>query len=312
MAGVTRTRPESAEQLRKVHHGERVVDPSTGLTRLDLARYYVEVAPWMLPHLQGRPAYIRRAPHGIGEPTVFLQHPHGLRGLRGTDPALWPGHEPAIALATAGDLFAAVQVGMVEVHTWNSTARAIGQPDRLVFDLDPGEGVAWPQVQEAALLVRALLRELGLQSWLKTSGGKGLHLWVPLAPAWDYATAKGFSQAVVQHMARAIPQRFVAKSGPRNRVGRVFIDYLRNGWVQSTAEAFSARARAGLGVSMPIAWEELPRIEGGNHFDIVSASRHLAQSRVDPWAAYWTTAQELGPAMDRLGFTPPGPQTVAS
>jgi bifunctional non-homologous end joining protein LigD len=148
----------------------------------------------------------------------------------------------------------------------------------------------------------------GLQSWLKTTGGKGLHLWVPIAPAWDYETAKDFSEAVVQHMARTIPQRFVAKSGPRNRVGRVFIDYLRNGWVQSTAEAFSARARPGLGVSMPIAWDELPRVQAGDHWNISTAIDRLAGLRADPWAAYWTSAQDLGPAMERLGFAPADPK----
>jgi bifunctional non-homologous end joining protein LigD len=293
-----------AHVLRTVTHGSRVIDPSTGLTKLDMVRYYVEVAPWVLPHLKGRPAYIRRAPSGITGPMVFLQHPEGLRGLRGTDPALWPGHEPAIAFDTPEDLFAAAQLGMIELHTWNSTARAIAQPDRLVFDLDPGEQVPWPQVREAAALVRTLLQELGLRSWLKTTGGKGLHLWVPLAPRWDYDTAKDFSEAVVQHMARTIPQRFVAKSGPRNRVGRIFIDYLRNGWVQSTAEAFSARARPGLGVSMPVAWEDLPAITGSDQWNIVSAIDHLARLKTDPWADYWTTPQELAPAMARLGFTP--------
>ena len=308
-AAVERERPATASapaapMLRKVTHGKRVVDPSTGFTKLDVVRYYVEVAPWVLPHLQGRPAYIRRAPLGIAEPMVFQQHPQGLRGLRGTDPALWPGHDPAIAFDTPEDLFAAAQLGMIEVHTWNSTARAIAQPDRLVFDLDPGDDVPWPQVQEGALLLRALLQELGLQSWLKTSGGKGLHLWVPIAPECDYDTAKDFSEAVVRHMARTIPQRFVAKSGPRNRVGRIFIDYLRNGWVQSTAEAFSARARPGLAVSMPIAWDELPRVRGGDHWNIVSAIEYLAGLPGDPWFGYWNTPQDLRAAMDRLGFQP--------
>ena len=293
-----------APLLRKVTHGSRVIDPASGLTKLDMVRYYVAVAPWVLPHLQGRPAYIRRAPLGIAEPMVFQQHPDGLRGLRGTDPALWPGHEPAIAFDTVEDLFAAAQLGMIELHTWNSTAAAIREPDRMIFDLDPGEDVTWPQVQEAALLMRTLLQELGLQSWLKTSGGKGLHLWVPLRPEHGYDTVKDFSEAVVQHMARTIPQRFVAKSGPRNRVGRIFVDYLRNGWVQSTAEAFSARARPGLAVSMPVDWEELPRLRGGDHWNIVSAMARLEGLRKDPWAAYWKQPQALAPAMDRLGFQP--------
>jgi bifunctional non-homologous end joining protein LigD len=296
-----------AEALARVTHGSRVIDPSTGLTKLDVVRYYAQVAPWVLPHLQGRPAYIRRAPLGIAEPMVFQQHPEGRRGLRGTDPALWPGHAPAIAFDTPDDLFAAAQLGMIELHTWNSTARAITQPDRIVFDLDPGENVPWAHVQEGALLLRTLLQELGLQSWLKTSGGKGLHLWVPIAPRWDYDAAKGFSEAVVQHMARTLPQRFVAKSGPRNRVGRIFIDYLRNGWVQSTAEAFSARARPGLAVSMPVAWEDLPQVTGGDHWTIVTAIDHLARIDADPWADYWKAAQKLEGAMKTLGFTPSHP-----
>jgi bifunctional non-homologous end joining protein LigD len=293
---------ETGHATLKLTHGSRVIDPSTGLTKMDMVRYYAQVAPWALPHLQGRPAYIRRAPLGIAEPMVFQQHPEGLRGLRGTDPALWPGHDPALAFATAEDLVAAAQLGMIEIHTWSSTDRAIAQPDRVIFDLDPGENVPWAQVQEAALLVRALLDELGLQSWLKTTGGKGLHLFVPLQPDQPYEAVKDFSEAIVQHIARTIPQRFVAKSGPRNRVGRIFIDYLRNGWVQSTAEAYSARARPGLGVSMPVRWEELASITRGDHWNIVSAIEHLRQRKSDPWADYWKKPQRLADAMRRFGF----------
>jgi bifunctional non-homologous end joining protein LigD len=206
---------------------------------------------------------------------------------------LWPGHDPAIAFAAPEDLVAAAQIGMVEVHTWNSTARAIGNPDRIVFDLDPGEGLAWEAMREGAQLLRALLEELGLQSWLKTTGGKGLHLFVPLKPDRDYEAVKGFSQAVVQHMAATLPSRFVAKSGPRNRVGRIFIDYLRNGWVQSTAEAYSARARPGLGVSMPVGWEELPRIERADQWNIITAAQRLESLGKDPWERYWKTRQKL-------------------
>jgi len=297
----------------KVTHGSRVIDPSTGLTKLDLVRYYAQAASWALPHLKGRPAYIRRAPLGIHHRMIFQQHPDGTRGLRGTDPALWPGHDPAIAFDSAEDLVAAAQLGMVELHTWNSTDRAITKPDRIVFDLDPGEGLPWAELQQAALLLRALLQELELKSWLKTTGGKGLHLFVPLKPRHGYETVKAFSQAVVEHMARTIPQRFVAKSGPRNRKRRVFIDYLRNGWVQSTAEAFSARARPGMGVSMPIKWEQLPSILGSAQWTIATAPQYLAALKRDPWAGYWKARQELDPAMAKLGFKPRrSPRATAS
>jgi bifunctional non-homologous end joining protein LigD len=174
----------------------------------------------------------------------------------------------------------------------------------MVFDLDPGEGTEWRQVQEAALLMRALLAELELEAWLKTSGGKGLHVVVPLAPRLDYDTVKAFSQAIVQHLANTIPSRFVAKSGPSNRVGKLFVDYLRNGRGATTAAAFSARSRPGLGVSMPVSWDELPKLKSGAQWTIATAREHLSFQTIDPWAAYWTTRQSASAGMKRLGFKP--------
>jgi bifunctional non-homologous end joining protein LigD len=170
----------------------------------------------------------------------------------------------------------------------------------VVFDLDPGEGVPWAQLQEAALLLQVLLQELGLQCWLKTSGGKGLHVVVPIRREHGYDTVKAWSQAAVQHMARTIPQRFVAKSGGANRVGRIFIDYLRNGHGATTATAFSARARPGLGVSMPIAWEQLRAVKSGAQWSIATAREYLSVQPSDPWADYWKAKQSLTAAMARL------------
>jgi bifunctional non-homologous end joining protein LigD len=308
----TRLRQAQPERLRstvdlsrfRVTNPDRVLDPSTGLTKLDMVRYYVEVAPWLLPHLHGRPAYMRRAPKGIEAPMPFQQHTLEMKGLRGTDPKLWPGHDPAIAFESVEDLAAAAQLDMVEIHTWNSTARAITLPDRMVLDLDPDENLPWAQVRQAAELVRTLLQELGLRGWLKTTGGKGLHVFAPLAPELRYPQVKAFSESLVLHLARTVPQLFVAKSGPRNRVGKVFIDYLRNGWVQSTAETLSARGKPGLGVSMPIAWEQLDDVAHGAHWTIADAVPYLKRRRRDPWVDYWTTPQSLLGAMRRLGHSP--------
>jgi bifunctional non-homologous end joining protein LigD len=150
-----------------------------------------------------------------------------------------------------------------------------------------------------------LLSELGLESWLKTSGGKGLHVVVPLAPRFDYDTVKAFSQAVVQHLAKTIPSRFVAKSGASNRVGKLFVDYLRNGHGATTATAFSARARPGLGVSMPVSWDDLPKLKSGAQWTIGTAREYLSFQGADPWADYWTTRQSLNAAMKTLGFVAP-------
>jgi bifunctional non-homologous end joining protein LigD len=292
-------RKSAVHPTMKVSHGSRVIDKSTGLTKLDLVRYYAEVASWALPHLKGRPIFARRAPNGIDSAMVFQEHPQGLPGLRGTDPKLWPGHEPAIAIDTAEDLVTAAQMGVVELHTWNSTVKAIDLPDRMMLDLDPGEGVPWPQVREAALLLKALLQELGLKSWLKTSGGKGLHLAVPIRPEYDHREVKAFSKALVEHLTRTIPQRFVAQSGASKRVGRVFVDYLRNGPSQTTVAAFSARTRPGLGVSITVDWDELESLEGGAQWNIATAPAFL-DGRKDPWAGYWRSKQSLRKAMERL------------
>jgi bifunctional non-homologous end joining protein LigD len=159
--------------------------------------------------------------------------------------------------------------------------------------------VAWPQVQEAALLVHTLLEELGLRSWLKTSGGKGLHLAVPLKPQFDHREVKAFALKVVEHLVRTIPQRFVAKSGAGNRVRKIFVDYLRNGPAQTTVAAFSARARPGMGVSVTLAWDELQQLQGAAQWDIRSAPAFLA-GRKDPWAGYWRSRQSLAKAMKLL------------
>jgi bifunctional non-homologous end joining protein LigD len=290
----------------KVTHGDRVIDKSTGLTKLDLVRYYESVAEWMLPHLKGRPVSLVRGPSGVEGQLFFQKHDDKLSipGLRELDAALWPGHASLLEIPDAQALVNAAQMNVIEFHTWNSTVRHIDQPDRMVFDLDPGDGVAWSRVQEATTLTRTLLTELGLQGWLKTSGGKGLHIVVPLAPKLDYDTVKGFSQAVVQHLARTIPSRFVAKSGPANRVGKVFVDYLRNGHGATTAAAFSARARPGLGVSMPVDWDDLPALKSGAQWSIATAREYLSFQRADPWAGFWAAKQRLTVAFKLLGHVP--------
>jgi bifunctional non-homologous end joining protein LigD len=173
----------------------------------------------------------------------------------------------------------------------------------VTFDLDPGEGVHWPQVQEAAQLVHAFLDELGLPGFLKTSGGKGLHIVVPLKRQFDWDTVKDFSQAVVQHLARTLPDRFVAKSGGSNRVGRIFIDYLRNGYGATTVCAWSARARPGMGISVPVRWDELASLKGGAHWTVATV-HHRLDAGNEPWADYDKQRTSLGKAMTALGFKP--------
>ncbi|BDC44643.1 DNA ligase D [Paraburkholderia terrae] len=286
----------------KVTHPERIVDPSSGVTKLDLARYYESVATWMLPHLKDRPVAMVRAPDGIEGEQFFQKHVErtGMPGIKTHDRKLWPNHPPLLTIDTTDALMSAAQMNAVEFHTWNSTVGRIDKPNRVIFDLDPGEGVKWAHVQEAALLVQTLLHELGLQAWLKTSGGKGLHVVVPLTPRLDYDAVKAFSKAFVRHLAKTIPDRFSATSGASNRIGKVYVDYLRNGMAQTTVAAFSARARRGMGVSVPVAWEQLSELKSGAQWTVLTAREYLSFQTEDPWGAFWTTTQSLASAIRRL------------
>ena len=289
----------------RVTHGERVIDGTTGLTKLNIVEHYAAVAALMLPHLKGRPVSLVRAPAGVGGELFFQKHLKAdeLPGVNLLDVALDPDHASLLEISSVRGLLSAAQLNALEFHTWNATATAIGKPDRMTFDLDPGDGVSWAHMQEAALLVRTLVQELGLKPFLKTSGGKGLHVVIPLKRLHDWDTVKGFSQAVVQHLARTIPQRFVAKSGPKNRVGKIFVDYLRNGFGATTVSAWSARARPGMGVSVPVAWDELADLQSSAHWTVQTIAGRLAVGNT-PWAAYAQSARSLKLAMEMLDFKP--------
>ncbi len=303
-AVAVKTKAAASDSKVKITHPDRVIDPSTGLRKIDLVRYYESVAQWMLPHLKDRPTSLVRAPTGVTGHLFFQKHPESkMPGLKELDPALWPGHDALLAVNSADALVAAAQMNVIEFHTWNSKVARIDQPDRFVLDLDPGEGVTWPMLQEAAQLTRVMLAELGLQCWLKTSGGKGLHVVVPITPKLDYTDVKAFSQAVVKHMARVIPSRFVAVMGGKNRVGKIFIDYLRNGHGQTTVCAFSARSRPGMGVSMPVGWDQLNELKGGAQWTIATAREYLSFQQEDPWRNIWKKRQSIEPAIKTLEQT---------
>ncbi|MDI1341856.1 DNA ligase D [Polaromonas sp.] len=287
----------------RVTHPERVIDTDSGLTKLDLVQFYAQVAPLILPHLRARPVALVRAPDGVQGELFFQKHAQAtaIPGIKLLNQALDPGHAPLLEITTAEVLLAAAQLNVMEFHTWNATTRSIGKPDRMIFDLDPGEGVSWAQIREAAQLVHALLKELGLPAFLKTSGGKGLHVVVPLKPAFGWDTVKDFSQAIARHLAAVIPDRFVAKSGPRNRVGKIFPDYLRNGFGATTVCAWSLRARPGLGVSVPVGWDELDSLSGPTHWTAANIADRVAIGN-SPWEGYGQARCTLSAAMKALGF----------
>jgi len=286
----------------RLTHPDRVIDKSTGITKLDLARFYGLVAPLLLKHLEKRPVSLVRAPQGIDHPLFFQKHLEApMPEVRDLPQALYPEHPPLLEVPTPTAIMSAVQMNTVEFHTWNAVYTAIDTPDRMLFDLDPGEGVQWPQIVQATELVHTLLDEMGLKAWLKTSGGKGLHVVVPLRKQYGWDTIKDFSAAVTRHLAQTLPDIFVAKSGPKNRVGRIFVDYLRNGFGATTVAAWSARSRPGLGVSVPVTWDELGKLKSAAQWTVANI-----QDRLDvadsPWDDY--APQDVRPAMRALQFKP--------
>ena len=289
----------------KITNPDRVIDKQSGATKITLVRYYALVASLMLPHLKGRPVSLVRAPEGVGGELFFQKHAEVSRmpGVKQFKQSLDPDHPPMLEVPTEEGLLSAAQMNVVELHTQNANGSSYEKPNRMIFDLDPGKDVTWDQVKEAAQLMRAFLAELGLAAFLKTSGGKGLHVVVPVKPGYGWDDVKSFSQAIVAHMAQAIPDRFVQKSGPRNRVGKIFIDYLRNGRGATTVSAWSARTRPGLGISVPITWEELDGLQSADHWNVTNVHTRLDVGNT-PWDDYAKSAKGLAAAMKLMKFKP--------
>jgi bifunctional non-homologous end joining protein LigD len=278
----------------------KVLYAAQGITKLDLARYYERVGEWILPLIAHRPLTLVRCPSGHEE--CFYQkhldasaHPaiHRVQ----VDPG--PDAQPYGAVDSVAGLVALVQMGVLELHTWGARRDRLEQPDRITMDLDPDEGLAWSRVVEAALELREFLADLGLESFLKTTGGKGLHLVVPIRRRDGWDEVKEFTRAVAAAVAADAPGRYTLNISKAKRKGRVLIDYLRNGRGATAVEAFSTRARAGAPVAVPVRWSELgPRLSP-NRFDIFSLPRRLASLRSDPWEGYHEVRQGITAPMKR-------------
>jgi bifunctional non-homologous end joining protein LigD len=283
----------------RITHPDRVMFGDAGLTKGDLAAYYTAAAPRILPHLAGRPLSLVRCPDGVGKPCFYQKH--ALKGVVGVDTVIVEesdGEAPYMIVNSREALISLVQMGTVELHTWGATQPRLDRPDRMIFDLDPDEGLDWKSVVEAARLMRTVLDELDLQSFLKTTGGKGLHLVVPLARRHDWDDVKRFSGAVAEHVAGVAPERFTANMAKARRKGRIYIDYLRNDRGATAIAAYSVRARPGATVSVPIAWEELDVKMSSSFFTLRNVAARL-QSKVDPWSRYRTLKQTLTASMMR-------------
>lgn len=270
---------------------DRVVFPDRGagytLTKRQLAEYYEVVAPLMLPHVANRPLAIQRCPDGEGSKAFFQKHPApGMpAAIRGVDILSSEGvSEPHLLITDAAGLVGLVQMNALEIHPWGAKAEDPDKPDRLIFDLDPGEGVSWRTVVDAAVMVRDALKQVKLTGFVRTTGGKGLHVVIPIKPVHTWDAAHAFSRAVAETLVKIAPRRFVATSIKEQRAGRVYIDYLRNLRGATAVGPYSTRARPGGPVALPIGWDELSGVVSPAAFNVYSVLARVKAGSPDPWA----------------------------
>lgn len=278
-----------------VSNPDKVLDPESGLTKAKLADYYLAVADAILPYLVGRPLSLVRCPEGRTKP-CFFQKRIG-RGLpRGVESIPVPNREGGtdeyVAVSTAEGLVGLAQMGVLEIHPWGSLGSALDCPDRLIFDLDPDESIAWPVLAETAAKVRALLKRLKLESFLKTTGGKGLHVVAPIRPDRDWAFVKEFARALMLEVERQNPQLYIMKMTKSARKGRIYLDYLRNERGATAIAPYSPRARAGAPVALPLRWSELKQTERPQ-FHVFDFAEWKSRLRSDPWKRMMTLDQSI-------------------
>lgn len=279
----------------QITSARRVIDATSGIRKIDLVRYYERASHWLLPHLCDRPVSLVRAPHGLAGEMFFQRHVARTPLPELTEhEGLDPGHPPLLTIDSKGALVGAAQMDTIELHTWNARVADIERPDRVVFDLDPDPALGWDCMIEAATMTRALLCELGLDAFCKTSGGKGLHVVVPLTPQAGWDDVKAFARALAQRLASDSPTRITATMGPEHRKKKIFVDYLRNARGASTVVAYGVRARPGMGVSVPIGWDELAHTTGGAQWTLHNIDERLASvAKADPWAGYGRVKQKI-------------------
>jgi bifunctional non-homologous end joining protein LigD len=285
----------SQQQMPSIHltHADRVLWPEAGITKQGLADYYISVWRWIEPHIVMRPLSLVRCPTGISQGCFFQKHE-----WKGMDRAIDLIRDPKdgeklVSVSSLEGLLALVQASALEIHPWGSTGDDLEHPDRLIFDLDPGEGVAFADMIAGANEIRDRLHALKLESFVKTSGGKGLHVVVPLTPSAGWDEAKDFCRVVAENMERDSPQRYTSTVTKRERKGKIYVDYLRNGRGATAIAPYSSRARAEAGIATPLAWEELPSLTAAALYTLGNIENRMAQLGSDPWADMGKIRQTL-------------------
>jgi len=277
----------------RLTHPERVLFSKPKITKADLAAFYGEIADFILPGLVGRPVMLLRCPDGAAGECFFQKHV-----TPGFPPAVHEVNDAAsrqrwITIDGLEGLLGLVQMSALEYHVWGCTVSDLEHADRLVFDFDPAPGVTWKRVLEAARDLRAHLSQRGLESFVRTSGGKGLHVVIPLRPAADWESARAFTHSVAEDLVRAAPERYLSVATKAERRGKIFIDYLRNARGSTAVCSYSLRNRPGAPLATPLGWEELARLAAPDQYRYDNIRKRLKGLRADPWDGIERLTQSL-------------------
>jgi len=280
----------------RISHPDRPIYPELGVSKLDLVRYYEEIGEWIVPHVRGRPLTLVHCPSGVGGACMYMKHakawgPTALRRVRIQEKTKVGEYLVADSVSA---VIALAQMGIVEIHTWNSTDDEIERPNRIVWDLDPGPQIAWKQIADAALLLRDVLTAIKLKAWVKTTGGRGVHVVVPIAAKRDWSECLEFSRDVSESLVNSNPGLFTTTFKKLGRERKILIDYMRNNRTNTSISAYSSRARPGAHVSTPIDWSELDTTP--DRWTLSTVRQRLRRLRKDPWAGYWTARQQISTA----------------
>jgi bifunctional non-homologous end joining protein LigD len=280
----------------RLTHPDRILYPDRGITKLALAQYYAAVKDWAVPQIAHRPLTLVRCPDGQAWQCFYQKHlSSGVPDVVGRiEIPEKSGSETYLVIDNLAGLIAMVQIGVLEIHLWGSTVDKLETPDRIIFDFDPDEGLPWDRVTAAAIEMREALLGIGLESFVKTTGGKGLHVVAPVMPKLGWDAIKEFSKWVAERFVAAYPDRFTSNMAKRARSGRIYIDYLRNGRGATAIAPYSARARAGAPVATPLFWEEVEKGVKPDGFTVTSLPQRLAKLKSDPWAEMPKLRQSIG------------------
>ena len=279
----------------RISHPERVIFPALGITKLQLAEYYDSIADRMLPYIVNRPISMLRCPEGLSDTCFFQRHigKGEMKHIYDTGVKVKGRGEEYMMIKDRAGLITMVQWGVIEIHPWGAMAAAPDKPNQIIFDLDPDPETPWKAVIEGVREVKTRLDEFGLKSFLKTTGGKGLHIVVPLTPKHTWATIKPFTRAIAQSMAHDHPDRYLAVASKMARKGKIFVDYLRNDLTATAVAPYAVRAREGAGVATPLFWDELSVKLKPSEYNIGSITERVEQLKSDPWADFLSTDQTI-------------------